>query len=168
MIWLGCERAERYAVNTRPAPHPHLSVGSHRTRCDVGVGGSGGGGGFGGKEIVGQEYGSGVIDGDFGDLEQVIPGFDAAELGCVDQAVEQGGDPGPAFGPRSVVILSPDDNAAQGALRCVVVERDDGIVEEQGQPRSQAEHVVDRLAQATLRAGPLLDGPVTNLLDDLA
>ena len=43
-----------------------------------------------------------------------------------------------------------------------------GIVEEKRQSRPQAEHVVDRLAQTALRARPLLDGPVTNLFDDLS
>ena len=53
-------------------------------------------------------------------------------------------------------------------FRSVVVERDGGIVEEQRQPRPQAEHVVDRLAQTALRARPLFEGPVTNVPDYLA
>ena len=66
-----------------------------------------------------------------GGVAQVVVGVGVAQLAGLDDAVEQGGDLGATLRARAVVILAPDDDAAQGALGGVVVDGYGGVVEEQ-------------------------------------
>src|SRR5437879_10939131 len=64
------------------------------------------------------------------------------------------------------MILAADHETPKPALGGVVVQRDARVVEEACQPRPQAQHVRDRLAQAAFRERALLMRPGADRLDE--
>src|SRR5690242_8843380 len=105
--------------------------------------------------MLGQGGGAGSVDAGVSGGEQVASRLDADELGGLAEGVEEGGDLRAAARAGAVVVLASDDDATQGALDAVGVERDSGIVEEAGQPLPQPEHVLDGAAEAAARQDAL-------------
>ena len=71
-----------------------------------------------------------VGDGALGGEGDVGAGIDAAQFGGFEEGIEDRGDLGAPLGLRAVVVLAADDDASQGPLGGVVVERDPRILEE--------------------------------------
>ena len=63
-------------------------------------------------------------------LELARLGLNGAGLRRLDEAVEKGGDLGPALSTRSVAVLVTDDHAAEPTPGGVTVQRDACVVEE--------------------------------------
>src|SRR5579872_3619053 len=85
-------------------------------------------------QLGGQEDGGRIPLRACRDLDEVRDGIDAGDLGGLDEAVQRGGDEGAASGLGPEMIPAPDDGAAQAALGSVVVEPDQRIAREDGEP----------------------------------
>jgi len=71
-------------------------------------------------------------------VAEVGSGIDAAELGGLEQGVEDRGDLGAPLGAGAIVVLPAHHHATKRPLGCVVVQRYPGIVEKDGQPIPEA------------------------------
>jgi hypothetical protein len=88
--------------------------------------------------------------------------LDTAELRRLDEAVEEGGDLGAPVRAGAVVVLPPENDAAEPAFSDVVIHWDARIIEESRQTRPQPQHVADGLTETAFRKGALAMGPRVN------
>ncbi len=75
---------------------------------------------------------------------------DMSELSTLDETVEDDRDLGTALGARPIMILSSNDDAADGAPGLVVVDGDRWILEEEHKPFPDTCRVAGCFADATL------------------
>jgi hypothetical protein len=124
----------------------------------------GGGRGGRGGEVPGQQR-LAAVSGDHGGGE-VLGRIEAMQLGGLEDRVERGRDLRAEPRLRAVVVLAPDDGAANGALGGVVVERDACVVDEAREARPVCDGVGGGLADREGLERGLLPEPVLERVED--